>query len=85
MVLSARYETIIDILRDGEMYGVEIIRKSGGALGRAPHLALTAMEAEGLIRGRGRCPRRIYRVTEDGLQTFLFRHSCLPDTALASA
>lgn len=84
MVLSARYETVIDILRNGEMYGDDIIDKSNGILGRVPHLTLMAMEAEGLIEGHGPCPRRLYQVTDSGLHTFFRRHSRLPDATLVS-
>jgi DNA-binding PadR family transcriptional regulator len=90
VTLSSKYELIIDLLRDGEMYGLDMVKKSGGKLRRgAVYLTLTAMEAEGLIEGTTipatppRMPRRLYRVTEDGLQTFLRRHASPLPTATA--
>ena len=86
MSLSSEQELVIDILRQEEMYGSDIIEKSDGGLGRRMVCAiLSAMEAGGLITSReipgscdGALPRRLYRVTDDGLQTFFRRHSRLP-------
>lgn len=90
MTLSSKQELVIDMLRHGRMYGLDMIKKSGGNLKRGSvYLTLSAMEAEGLIEGETvpseppLMPRRLYRVTENGLQTFLRRHAAPLPMAIA--
>jgi len=90
VTLSSKQELVIDLLRHGPMYGLDIVKKSGGNLRRGTvYLTLTAMEAEGLIEAEvipadpAMMPRRLYRVTDDGLQTFLRRHAAPLPTAIA--
>lgn len=87
MVLGSKEEAVVDIVRDREMYGLDIVKKSGGRLRRGTvYVTLSQMERKGLIEARsvpathpGRGPaRRLYRVTEQGMRSFLRRHSPLP-------
>jgi DNA-binding PadR family transcriptional regulator len=87
MKLSKKQELIIDLLGQREMYGLDLIHRSGGSLRRGTiYVHLSRMEELDLIQGRrcdkpvreGCLPRRIYRTTEHGRSTFLTRHARLP-------
>jgi DNA-binding PadR family transcriptional regulator len=86
MKLSGKRELILDLLGDQEMYGLDLIDKSGGTLKRGTiYVHLARMEEQDLIQGRacesareGCLPRRRYRATEKGRTLFLTRHMRLP-------
>ena len=93
MKLRGKEELILDILRQDELYGLEIIERSNGALRRGTvYVHLSRMEERGLIEGhtgderlvdfgrsKVRLPgRRRYRVTDKGWKLFLTRHDFLP-------
>lgn len=92
MSLSHKEELVIDIVRDQEMYGLDIVKKSGGKFKRGTvYLTLSGMEERGLLeatvvpsRHEGCLPRRRYRVTDRGMGTFLYRHHPLPTARLVS-
>lgn len=85
--LGSKEELILDILRQEEMYGLDIIAKSNGGLKHGTiYVHLSRMEDKRLIQARVELPtrprglpRRIYRVTEEGWRLFLERHSFLPE------
>jgi DNA-binding PadR family transcriptional regulator len=93
VAFSGKEEIVIDILREREMYGLEIIKKSNGDLKRGSiYATLACMEERGLVSARTTpathpqgMPRRMYRVTESGMKEVLHRHSCLPVATLVSA
>jgi DNA-binding PadR family transcriptional regulator len=81
---------VIDMLRSGRMYGLDIVKKSGGELKRGTvYVTLSAMEAQGLIKGEAipsdpfLARRRLYQLTESGLQKFLRRHAAPLPKAIA--
>lgn len=91
--LGKTEELILDILRQEEMYGLEIVERSNGALRRATiYNHLSKMEERGLVYGEREEPqlvdfgrskvempaRRRYRATQKGWETFLSRHDFLP-------
>jgi DNA-binding PadR family transcriptional regulator len=92
MALTSKEELIIDILGDQEMYGLDIVERSGGSLKRGVvYVTLSDMERQGLVEGRT-TPRhswptpnrRSYRVTEKGRNEFLRRHIDLPQAVVVS-
>jgi DNA-binding PadR family transcriptional regulator len=51
--LRRKEEIILDILRQDEMYGLEIVKRSNGALRKGTvYVHLSGMEERGLIEGR---------------------------------
>jgi len=87
MKLNRKQELILDILGQNEMYGLDLIGKSGGALGHGTiYVHLARMEALDLIQARtcdkpireGCLPRRLYKATSRGRTLFLTRHVALP-------
>jgi DNA-binding PadR family transcriptional regulator len=75
--LSAKEALILDLLRSGEMYGLELVTASDGALKRGTvYVTLGRMEDKGLILSRigdeapalGGLPRRLYKPTAFGKQ-----------------
>ena len=70
--LSPKEALILDLLRGGEMYGLELVTSSDGALKRGTvYVTLGRMEEKGLIVSRigdeapalGGLPRRVYKPT----------------------
>lgn len=86
MKLSKKEELILDLLGQSEMYGLDLIEKSGGSLGRGTiYVHLARMEELDLVQARqvaseheSALPRRIYKATELGRTLFLTRHVNLP-------
>ena len=72
------------------MYGLDIVRRSGGSLRRGTvYVTLSRMEDRGLVEGLRVAqdhglPRRAYRVTHEGRQEFLHRHVQLPRAVVVS-
>jgi DNA-binding PadR family transcriptional regulator len=75
--LSPKQALILDLLRGGEMYGLELVAASDGALKRGTvYVTLGRMEDKGLIVSRvgdetpalGGLPRRVYKPTAYGKQ-----------------
>jgi PadR family transcriptional regulator PadR len=75
--LSPKEALILDLLRGGEMYGLELVSSSDGALKRGTvYVTLGRMEDKGLILSRigdeapalGGLPRRVYKPTAYGKQ-----------------
>jgi len=75
--LSPKEGLILDLLRGGEMYGLELVTSSDGALKRGTvYVTLGRMEEKGLIVSRigdeapaaGGLPRRVYKPTAYGKQ-----------------
>ncbi len=75
--LSPKEALILDLLRSGEMYGLELVTSSDGALKRGTvYVTLGRMEEKGLIVSRigdvapaaGGLPRRVYKPTPYGKQ-----------------
>jgi DNA-binding PadR family transcriptional regulator len=78
--LSPKESLIIDLLlRDGELYGLQLVVASRGRLKRGTvYVTLGRMEDKGFIRSReeapppdeGGLPRRLYRATPLGRQVY---------------
>ncbi len=75
--LSPKEALILGLLRGGEMYGLELVTASDGALKRGTvYVTLGRMEEKGLIVSRigdeapalGGLPRRVYKPTAYGKQ-----------------
>ena len=75
--VSSKEALILELLRGGEMYGLELVTASGGALKRGTvYVTLGRMEEKGLIVSRiedgppahGGLPRRLYKPTPYGKQ-----------------
>ena len=75
--LSPKEALILDLLRGGEMYGLELVTASGGTLKRGTvYVTLGRMEDKGLVASRigdeapaqGGLPRRLYKPTPYGTQ-----------------
>ena len=73
--LSPKEALILDLLRSGEMYGLELVTSSDGALKRGTvYVTLGRMEEKGFITSRleaapadaGGLPRRLYEPTALG-------------------
>lgn len=73
--LSKKKYIILDLLRAGrEMYGLELVKESGGTLPRGTvYVTLDRMEDEGLVTSqpevdpnRSGSPRRLFRITGHG-------------------
>ena len=90
MKLSAKEELILDLLGTGELYGLDLIERSGGNLRHGlVYVHLSRMENRGLLEARQvpssdeiLPPRRLYRATERGRAAFLTRHVELPKATL---
>ena len=75
-MISEKQAITLRLLQDGgEMYGLEIIRKSGGHLKRGSiYVLLDRMEDGGLVKSKMQDvppaaqgpPRRVYRITAQG-------------------
>lgn len=89
--LSPKEALILDLLRAGEMYGLELVTASDGALKRGTvYVTLGRMEEKGLIVSRigdetpalGGLPRRVYKPTAYGKQllsaTLTLRRRLMP-------
>ena len=75
--LSPKEALILDLMRGGERYGLELVTASDGALKRGTvYVTLGRMEDKGLVISRtedatplsGGLPRRLYRPTAYGRQ-----------------
>jgi len=85
--VGSKEELILDILRQDEMYGLDIIARSNGGLKQGTiYVHLSRMEDRGLVQVRTEpprhpvgLPRRLYRVTKKGWELFLMRHHSLPE------
>jgi DNA-binding PadR family transcriptional regulator len=75
--ISATESLIIDLLADGERYGLELVGSSRGRLKRGTiYVTLARMEKKGFVESRQEqlrpgaigLPRRMYRVTSYGLK-----------------
>ena len=73
--LPSKEMLILELLSDGDRYGLELVAASGGALKRGTvYVTLGRMEKKGLIRSRqedapetaGGLPRRLYAPTAVG-------------------
>lgn len=92
--LSEKERIILDLLTDGERYGLQLVAASKGRLKRGTiYVTLGRMEDKGYVRSRtedapdraGGLPRRMYEATPYGLRvlkawTMLLRHLA-PQTA----
>jgi DNA-binding PadR family transcriptional regulator len=72
---QAKEATVLGLLaKEGNLFGLDMIRASRGALKRhSIYVLLSSMEESGLIEGRevpqlatGRLPRRLYAITQAG-------------------
>jgi DNA-binding PadR family transcriptional regulator len=75
--MSPTESLVMELLRGGERYGLELVDASGGALKRGSvYVILARMEVKGFIESRqeeraegaGGLPRRLYRATVYGLK-----------------
>lgn len=75
--MSNAESLVLELLRDGDRYGLELVDASGGALKRGSiYVTLSRMEAKQFVTswqeerapGTVGMPRRIYRATEYGLK-----------------
>ena len=75
--ISGTESLIIELLRDGDRFGLELIERSGGRLKRGTiYVTLSRMETKGFLVSRQEdrpagaigLPRRMYRVTAYGLK-----------------
>ena len=75
--MSATESLILELLRDGKQYGLELVDASNGALKRGSiYVTLSRMEAKGFVEswqeersaGAIGLPRRLYRATTYGLK-----------------
>jgi DNA-binding PadR family transcriptional regulator len=75
--ISAIESLIIDLLRNGERYGLELVDASGRRLKRGTiYVTLSRMETKGFVESRQEdrnpgaigLPRRMYKVTAYGLK-----------------
>lgn len=78
--LSGKEHQILELLiRNGEMYGLQMVHESGGSLARGTvYVMLDRMEDKGLVESRvdesakgvSGLPRRLYRPTGYGARVF---------------
>jgi DNA-binding PadR family transcriptional regulator len=75
--MSATESLVLELLRDGKQYGLELVDTSKGALKRGSiYVTLSRMEAKGFVEswqedrvpGAIGLPRRLYRATSYGLK-----------------
>lgn len=75
--MSAIESLVLELLRDGKQYGLELVDASGGALKRGTiYVTLSRMEEKGFVISRQEerpagavgMARRLYRATEYGLK-----------------
>lgn len=75
--LSGKEAVVLELLRDGEQYGLEIVRLSKGRLKRGTvYTTLNRMQQKGFVQSRSEdkpahvpgIPRRLFRVTHYGLR-----------------
>ena len=75
--ISTTEARIMDLLRDGERFGLELVDQSGGTLKRGSvYVTLGRMESKGFVESRQEeraagaigLPRRVYRATPYGLK-----------------
>lgn len=75
--LSSKETQILELLRHGEMYGLQLVQASGGALKRGTvYVTLGRMAEKGFVESRPEpgiagaigLPRRLYRPTGLGLR-----------------
>lgn len=78
--LSEKEFTVLDLLRSGvEHYGLEMVKKSNGALKRGTiYVTLERMTEKGLVTSRREnsrkhtgMPRRLYKITGEGQSVLL--------------
>lgn len=90
--LSPKERLILELLADGEQYGLALVDASGGALKRGTvYVTLSRMEAQGLVTSRhedapptqGGMPRRLYRVTALAAELLALQTSFANAVALA--
>lgn len=71
---SGKERLILELLEGGELYGLEMVKKSGGKLGRGTvYVTLARMEDKQYVSGRevpspidGMQPRRYYTLARPG-------------------
>jgi DNA-binding PadR family transcriptional regulator len=75
--ISGTESLVLELLNDGERYGLELVEASGGRLKRGTvYVALGRMEHKGFVESRQEeqpagaigLPRRLYKVTAYGLK-----------------
>lgn len=75
--LSSKEAVVLELLADGEQYGLGIVRQSGGRLKRGTvYTTLNRMQQKGLVSSRSEdkpahvpgIPRRLFRATAYGLR-----------------
>jgi DNA-binding PadR family transcriptional regulator len=75
--ISGTESLLLDLLEDGERFGLELVERSGGAVKRGSvYVLLARMEAKGFVESRQEerapgaigLPRRMYRATSYGLK-----------------
>jgi len=75
--LSRKEAVVLELLRDGERYGLEIVRLSEGRLKRGTaYTTLNRMQQKGYVKSRSEekpahvpgIPRRLFRATPYGLR-----------------
>ncbi len=90
--LSPKERLILELLADGEQYGLALVDASGSALKRGTvYVTLSRMEAQGLVTSRheeapahqGGMPRRLYRVTALAAELLALQTSFANAVALA--
>lgn len=73
--MASKEKVILQLLRDGERYGLQLVEESGGRLKRGTvYVTLGRMEEKGYLHSRleerageeGGLPRRLYRPTALG-------------------
>jgi DNA-binding PadR family transcriptional regulator len=73
--MSPTESLVMELLRSGERYGLELVDKSGGSLKRGSvYVTLARMEEKGFVdsrqeersQGASGLPRRLYRATPYG-------------------
>jgi DNA-binding PadR family transcriptional regulator len=82
--MSATEAVLIDLLGDGERFGLELVGQSGGRVKRGSvYVTLARMEAKGFVESRQEerpagaigLPRRLYKVTSYGVTVRQAYHS----------
>ena len=75
--LSGKESIVLELLRDGELYGLELVRHSSGAVKRGTvYTTLSRMEEKGYVASRQEekpahvpgIPRRLFRATPYGIR-----------------
>src|SRR6185503_20199681 len=75
--MSATEALLLDLMGDGERFGLELVATSGGRIKRGSvYVTLSRMETKGFVESRQEerpagaigLPRRLYRATDYGLK-----------------